>query len=413
MPRILITFLGTGNYTPCRYKLDSHISESETFSSVALASLVKPDAVISLETQAANERHGEALASRFKELGIQHKSETIKNGKSEEEIWEIFKTITHVVSSESELYFDITHGFRSLPILGFIALSYLRVTRNIQIGGIYYGAFEARDEQEDIAPVFNLTPFLTLLDWTAAADDFFESGSALRLGKLLSHTQQSLWKNADTTDASNLPIQLKPLGLGIEEASSNLLLLRTGDLKKSAEKLDNLLENAQAETSVFATPFLEILTPVKEQLTQFNSTDLATLRDLADWLAKRGQVAAALTLASEWLISYVMVKCGDLNHHTGHKNRSCYNSAIVKMENPESNIEDDAMNQSEVSIIIHQLQETIPEEQLKILKATSSTIRQARNDLNHAGFSEEPLSARKFLERTKSIVQNLQDLSLE
>src|SRR5690606_12916139 len=110
-----------------------------------------------------------------------------------------------------------------------------------------------------------------------------------------------------------LPKKLKSLGTSLKNTSADLLLLRTGSLQTSADNLARHLQAAQAEATAHASPFLELLAPVKDQLTRFNNTDLDTLRDLASWLAERGQTAAALTLASEWLTSYVMVTCGQTN----------------------------------------------------------------------------------------------------
>ncbi len=166
--KLLLTFLGTGKYEPCRYQFSDSLSDEEAFFSVSLAEHLKPDKVVSLQTEKAAEINGTALDGKIKRLGIEHNVVTIPNGASEDELWQIFGLLTEAVDPGCELHLDITHGFRSQPLLGFIALNYLRITRKIRIGGLHYGAFEAR--KENIAPVFDLTAFLTLLDWTSAAE---------------------------------------------------------------------------------------------------------------------------------------------------------------------------------------------------------------------------------------------------
>ena len=63
-------------------------------------------------------------------------------GFSEEEIWGLFNTIENKVEKGDEIYFDFTSGFRSLPMLGIVLLTYLKNTKDIVIGEIYYGALK-------------------------------------------------------------------------------------------------------------------------------------------------------------------------------------------------------------------------------------------------------------------------------
>lgn len=409
MPAILLTFLGTGNYQPCRYQVDPSSGQNEvTFFSVALARTLRPDKVISLQTAAATATNGSALDAAFSQCGIPHHPVSIPDGQSEAELWQIFAALTGNVPEDSTLHLDITHGFRSLPVLGFIALSYLRVTRKVTIGGIHYGAWEARDKN-NLAPVFNLTPFLTLLDWTAAADQFLSTGSAARLGGLLAQAQQSLWKNAGANAHADLPRKLKSLGSSLETSSANLLLLRTGALSDAAIKLGKQMEIAKDEAAAHASPFLEVLAPVQEQLLKFQDTELATLRDLVGWLAGRGQTAAALTLASEWLTSYVMVTCGQANHFTGYSQRQPYSLAISSLEQPENKITSDETGRAALAardILLRKLSE----ENLKSLARLASTIRSARNDLNHAGFNDDRTAASALATRAIEVAESLRQL---
>jgi CRISPR-associated DxTHG motif protein len=408
---LLLTFLGTGNYQPCRYRIGDSATAEETFFSAALAAHLKPDQVLSLETRAATDKHGEALKTALARLTLQHQPVPIPEGKSEAELWQIFAALTEHVPQGCTLHLDITHGFRSLPLLGFLAISYLRVTRQITLGGIHYGAWDASDA-EGIAPVFDLTPFLTLLDWTAAAEDFLSTGSAARLARLLSGVQQSHWQNLlPGADRSELPKALKSLASSLEEASANLLLLRTSMLAQSAAALTASLDKARSETAAFASPFLEVLQPVKEQLTRFAGTDLATLRDLVAWLAEREQTAAALTLGSEWLTSYVMVLCGRPEHHSSYSERKPYSLAINLLEDPKMClIEDDTAATARASL--ETLRSILTEEQLTDLKAAASSLRAARNDLNHAGFNPHPAKAASLVSRAREVAASLAGLPL-
>ena len=71
----------------------------------------------------------------------------IPQGSDTEEMMEIFQTIYKMVSFGEEIVFDVTHSFRSIPFLAASVLNYAKTMKNCSLRGIYYGAFEAKDDQ--------------------------------------------------------------------------------------------------------------------------------------------------------------------------------------------------------------------------------------------------------------------------
>lgn len=407
-PTILITFLGTGDYTPACYQFgDSALSQDEGFFSAALASHLKPTRVISLQTQSANEKHGDALTERFRELEIEHSEVRIPEGKSESELWGIFSALTQAVPPKCILHVDVTHGFRSLPILSFIALNYLRTTRDVTLGGIHYGAFEAKSD--GITPVFDLSPFLTLLDWTAAADQFLATGSASRLGTLLKGIQQTMWQNQKNGGNSDLPTKLISLGSTLEIAANNLALLRTGAITNSAASVAKQIANATqaGDLERFALPFLDVLEPVRKELTHFRSTDLNILRDLVGWLIEKERPDAALTLASEWIVSWVMVRLGTADHHCGESIRKPYDQCISLWVDEHSGRNEIQNPDGESARHLESLKAECSTEEMERLAVIGSRLKSARNDLNHAGFRQGPLSAASIVSTAKELRKEL------
>jgi len=416
---ILLTFLGAGRYEPCHYELGEVIDENqETYFSVSLARVLKPDQVFSLQTDSASEKHGESLDFDLKNLGCSHTKIPIPNGKSEGELWKIFSILTEHIPQNCTLHLDITHGFRSLPLIGFLALSYLRVTRNITIGGIHYGAWEARKivDGKEAAPVFDLTPFLSLQDWTSAVEQFQSTGSADQLAEQLKKTQSSLQKaywqkkktDGEIEPLSEPPKILSSLGSALTDSSNGLLLLRVKDLEQSAKKVNDWSDQAQQEVESYAAPFLEVLKPVREELTHFNNTDLKTLRELVEWLVGKGQVAASLTLANEWIVSLVMVYCAELHHASDGKARESYSGAVAVMEQKECERE----VAKEVAEVIQKIRVAMCNEELVKLLKISSRIRDARNDINHSGLNTNPLKVQKLKARAKEVAKELGGLKL-
>ena len=112
-----------------------------------------------------------------------------------------------LLEENDEIILDITHAFRSIPLLIFIVAAYLRQVKNVKLKHIIYGAFEARDTETDQTPIFDLTPFVELLDWMNAVNIFQNSGDARPIARL--NVQRDI---ADAlTNLSNSLLTNRPL----------------------------------------------------------------------------------------------------------------------------------------------------------------------------------------------------------
>ncbi len=108
----------------------------------------------------------------------------IKNGDNESEIWENFRTIFNCLQHGDEVYFDITHGFRSLPMLVLVLNNYSKLLKNIKVASITYGNYEARNIQNE-APIINLTSLSELQDRANAAKMFITAGRTNEIVNLI------------------------------------------------------------------------------------------------------------------------------------------------------------------------------------------------------------------------------------
>ena len=158
----------------------------------------------------------------------------IPEGADEKELWEIFNIVVDQIQDNDRVLFDITHGFRSLPFLTFLALAYVRnVKSGVEIERVIYGAYEAVERSNPRKPVFDLTPFVGLLDWLGAVTMFQRTGDARPIAELLSSTQKQLKKvEIPTTGLSQASGALKNL-------SGALMTNRTLEAQESAADLSN------------------------------------------------------------------------------------------------------------------------------------------------------------------------------
>ena len=130
----------------------------------------------------------------------------IPDGKNDTEIWQIFRALCDAIGEKDQIIFDITHSFRSIPMLAITALNYAKVTKDCTIRGIYYGAYEAgtvEDGQKQV-PIFDLTIYNEILDWAHAASTLKEYGNPKELddiieqrfrNNLISDEEKAAWSN--------------------------------------------------------------------------------------------------------------------------------------------------------------------------------------------------------------------------
>jgi len=139
----------------------------------------------------------------------------IPSGATEAELWEIFHQLAREVHKGDKLYVDVTHGFRTLPIVLVMALDCLRSACEVHVVQVTYGAFDACSrDSDDPRPTFDLTPFFVLQEWTSALA-LLEAGDLKALGRVMgvaSNNLGRLLKAERPWSLRRLPKLLEQLG---------------------------------------------------------------------------------------------------------------------------------------------------------------------------------------------------------
>ena len=204
MANKLLTFLGTNDYIECNYYLENPSNKIKNcrFVQSALVQLLcntwnRTDYIIVFATKEAKKVNYDT-PNKYKKPGLnttltqlnlrsQIKQVSIPEGKNIDELWKIFEIVLNEIQEQDNIIFDITHSFRSLPIVLIIILNYAKVLKNIKLVGIYYGAIESlgpidklrnMDIESRNVPIFNLTKFISVLDWAIAIKRFLDTGDA-------------------------------------------------------------------------------------------------------------------------------------------------------------------------------------------------------------------------------------------
>ncbi|MDQ7005480.1 MAG: TIGR02221 family CRISPR-associated protein [Ghiorsea sp.] len=99
----------------------------------------------------------------------------IPYGLDEQEQTAILSALAADVDEGDDVMTDVTHGFRSLPMLAMMAAFYLEAVRGTSIQGIYYGMLELSRET-GITPVVQLDGLLKFGRWIGALQQFEKDG---------------------------------------------------------------------------------------------------------------------------------------------------------------------------------------------------------------------------------------------
>ena len=149
---------------------------------------------------------------------------SIPDSSCDEEIWKVFSRIYGELHDGDEVYLDITHAFRYLPMLVMVLLNYAKFLKHINVMGILYGNWENGDKKQGTAPMMDLLPISDLQDWTSAADQYISAGSSKKLsGIYLPEVRRIRRKRSSHQEQGGERIQREhqPSGEGIGRPSDS------------------------------------------------------------------------------------------------------------------------------------------------------------------------------------------------
>ena len=219
MSNILITNLGKGRrnadgYLKIKYRLDENESRETPFIGQALLELIPAiDKVVVLGTagsiwdawwqadETLLEKHAEFLTmlsgkvqneeedigalSELADILTNHfgkevQCKYIPDGLDEESQLNILQVIDNIGAKGDDIYLDVTHGFRHLPMIELLSAFLKRNDFNIK--KIYYGALER--SIDGVAPVIDLKGLFNLQEWIEAMSVLRETGNVMPLSRI-------------------------------------------------------------------------------------------------------------------------------------------------------------------------------------------------------------------------------------
>lgn len=344
------------------------------------------------ETDEPLEREG--LKSRIEKMNLPFEiiPVPIEDGNDEKEIWKVFWKIFDCLQERDNIYIDITHGFRFLPMLILVLSNYARFLKNANTCHISYGNFEGRNKETNESKIIDLMTLVKLQNWTNGANQFISSGTVQGFTSLLENTS---------------------LTESMKEFTDSFLGSRGVDIWEGTSALRLSTELSNIEIKHFPEPFKPILDKIKQKVTPFENGNLIE-RGIAavKYCEEHNLIQQGITLLAELVVTYTLLhinhdwkddfarviasNCLNINDKQKYDAvrvkadiKQKYDNGKISIEEMESSIlKHDAIVDKIFSLDIKNKLGN------KIYKKLSQGT---RNDINHAGVRTKPKTTEELL----------------
>lgn len=440
MSRVFISFLGTNDYLECSYKFQDDIVKNIRFVQEATIKFncmkwSENDRVIIFTTKEAFEKNWKDNGHRVRESGkpleriglkrriddlnldCDFKQIDISDGTTESEIWEIFSIVFRQINQEDTIIIDITHAFRSIPMLAMVILNYARVIKNISLQGWFYGAMESLGSynvvkemplEKRVIPIFDLTSFDQLMEWSNGIDQFLKSGNASKISRLAQASTSAILAKTKGKDWEQNKI--RGFAKALDQFTRTLSTCRGRDISYDVIKLKQYLEDCEKIQfdNHLNRPLQPLLKKIEAQLAQFEKSPANDGIQAAKWCLEHNLIQQGYTILQETLVTYFITMIGEDPENFDNKNRirTIANQAVVIFLGNKKKEEwgKESKDNSQLTCKFLDLYKTLNIELLK----TYRNLTEFRNDINHCGFNEHPKPVKTFENNLNELITSIE-----
>ncbi|WP_417146408.1 TIGR02221 family CRISPR-associated protein [Porphyromonas sp.] len=410
--KVFISILGTSNYGSCQYTQGDFISsethfiqeatleflnvkETWTAQDIAYIFLTPTARTSNWQEKTLNwkkeEKGYRGLEPILEEMKLPCPIETvdITEDGDEQGLWSVFQTIYDKLQEGDELYIDITHSFRYLPMLLLVLCNYAKFLKQTKVVHISYGNYEPN---ETVNPLVDLMPLVEVQNWTLAASDFLRNGRTSSFAELVSERIQPILKATRGQDEDARALRqfinrLEPLSQSLTTVRGKMIIdgVIFRDLNDSAQNLGNTLIPAMAP----------LIDKIKDSFSGFAPTaNIKNGFEAARWCYDKQLYQQSITILQETLKGYTAAQAGYPCDEKLYQDLAgtAYNIAFNKRPESEwklgeKNNDQDDFNRRKV-IVKRMLSLPLVQE----LSGLYDEIAQLRNDFNHAGIRPNPIN---------------------
>ena len=388
----LISFLGTGDkdgkYQPTTYVFGDD-SVPSNYVAYALATVLKPQEIKLIATDKAWALHGVALSKLLTDADHPKPERvSVPTGGESQQLWQMFGAIVEVIRcSKHPVLLDITHGFRMQPFFAAACIQYVQsVFPSAPPIRVVYGEYRGPDRE---SPIWELTPFLEVLEWSRNLMMFLRTGQADDVVEPTEALGRELGRQWATTSRQGPQPQIRMLADALQAFSNDFTTIRTGSLligeHASANRLLNAIDKTKEEVNHCLPALANILDQVREMVAPLRThgarlsskAGQQALIALARLYQKMGRYSEAISVLREgWITLGAPTNC---DHPGTEEFRDDWRIRV---------------------------QENIWSLQVK----QSRTVSEMRNDIQHAGFKQQPHDRSWFEDQLTTLLGQWQEV---
>ena len=278
--------------------------------------------------------------------------------------------------------------------------------KNIRVQAIGYGAMEAlgnvwqvkqMDVKDRNIPTFNLLPFDQLLDWSSAIDRFIIAGDATGIKNLTS--ANVILRKKEVKGPDKGADSLKKMADALMTFSQTLAACRGKNIVQDAGRFKVSIREVKEQQLV--KPLAPLLEKLEKTIADFCNDEVLDGVAAARWCLTHNLVQQGFTLLQETMCTYILKQSS--GEDTNDKNKRNLVGMAVAIERDDKVFEDwspDAQNNQQ---IIQKIRNWIREH--KKLFDCMGNLSKDRNDLNHAGMNDSPMTAGKFGNKLQDYIE--------
>lgn len=421
--KLFLSFLGTNNYVNCNYVDETDIQkkvENVKYVQEAILRLYCKDfnendiAYIFVTKDAKNqnwEDNGQfnkttkqydlpniglkGQLQNLVEFKGSYEAISIPEGFSSNEIMQIFQIIFDLIKEDDEIYLDITHAFRSLPMLGMVLMNYSKTLKNIKVEAIHYGAFEKLGPAPEVknlpiedrnAPIINLMPLASLMDWSMAANTFLKYGIANDLKSLADEEKKNMAISKNESKETILNLQSISSSMGT--VTSNIKTNRGNEIMDGSQfVMAKVNIGTFKENEKIMPQLVPVIDKLATKIREFEKDGPLNWLYAVKWCIDHDLIQEGITQLHEGIETYICNIEG--KQYWGQEERKTVSDLLISISNPE---------------IPFKFKEGFEHKELyRSLAYAHNSLRISRNDINHGGYKKKSLKAGDF---KKSLTEN-------
>lgn len=412
MKKKIISILGTGDYKESKhYYHDDYIATSKyvqlVLYEIYCQEFNEDDEFIVFLTNESKEMHWDLkleleIQELLRKTPLQPKVKAIVlDYKDKDYTKKLYTNMIDIIDVGDEVILDITHGFRSYTILISSILDYVRVVKDVNVKNVVYGEYNSESKVTEIKELDDL---LTIQRWSNYVDIFLKTGNPAYLSKLVSEDK----KQSHIKNDGNQKIyeQIAYLVGYLNMLFEAVALCDTSEINRLVKMIYNELEEyKKIEVEFEFYPLVTLMGKISDKIEQlYDKNDSILILNIAEFYCLEfGQIQQGYTLLRELIISdagkKLDVDINDRNIREGYISKILY-----EMGNRNNVGENSTKIYKSEALKINQDDE---ESGLELGK-TFDKIIQKRNNLSHAGFSQETnLNYSRYANALKEYIKSL------